>query len=279
MQVRTLSARALLVVAVVSAIAPFAAAASASAAVLPLKATSSGHTFDAPLSLISAGSVVETGKVTAWVASIAAQVYRAPVNASTKVDAKHRKLVFKTSRVGYKLSQAGSVSALCAALASVTETSAPVSVPLPGSNINPSVPKLGKHILVVEGRRTIYLYNETKLEKKYRCAIGQPHWPTPTGTFWIGKKVKNPSWTNGYASWSRNMPAYIGPSPNNPLGTRAMYVYGKHGDTGVRFHGVPHSEDSSIGHAASHGCLRMHRKDVENFYPRVKVGTPVYIIR
>ena len=50
-------------------------------------------------------------------------------------------------------------------------------------------------------------------------------------------------------------------------------------DTGVRFHGVPHSEDSSIGHAASHGCLRMHRKDVENLFPRVSVGTRVYIIK
>ena len=79
------------------------------------------------------------------------------------------------------------------------------------------------------------------------------------------------------------MPAYIGSGPNNPLGTRAMYVYkgakGGNSDTGVRFHGVPSSENSSIGHAASHGCLRMHRKDVENFFPRVTVGTIVYIIK
>ena len=36
-------------------------------------------------------------------------------------------------------------------------------------------------------------------------------------------------------------------------------------------------EDSSIGSAASHGCIRMHIPDVEELYPQVPVGAPVYI--
>ena len=33
----------------------------------------------------------------------------------------------------------------------------------------------------------------------------------------------------------------------------------------------------SIGRAASHGCMRMHRWDIEDLYARVEVGTPVLI--
>ena len=35
--------------------------------------------------------------------------------------------------------------------------------------------------------------------------------------------------------------------------------------------------DSSVGHAASHGCMRMHRADVERLYDLIRVGTPVDI--
>ena len=33
----------------------------------------------------------------------------------------------------------------------------------------------------------------------------------------------------------------------------------------------------SIGRAASHGCLRMMNKDIEELYALVDVGTPVFI--
>ena len=69
------------------------------------------------------------------------------------------------------------------------------------------------------------------------------------------------------------MPETIGPGPGNPLGTRALYLSAP----GIRFHGIPSGENWSIGQAASHGCMRMHRWDVEDFYPRVPVDTPVYI--
>jgi lipoprotein-anchoring transpeptidase ErfK/SrfK len=69
------------------------------------------------------------------------------------------------------------------------------------------------------------------------------------------------------------MPSVIGPGPNNPLGTRALYLNA----SGIRIHGTPNWR--SIGHRASHGCLRMRRRDVENLYPRVPVGTAVWITK
>jgi lipoprotein-anchoring transpeptidase ErfK/SrfK len=69
------------------------------------------------------------------------------------------------------------------------------------------------------------------------------------------------------------MPATIGPGPNNPLGTRALNLNA----SGIRIHGT--TANSSIGTAASHGCMRMHRWDIEDLYDRVEVGTPVLIVR
>ena len=47
--------------------------------------------------------------------------------------------------------------------------------------------------------------------------------------------------------------------------------------SGVFMHGIPASEYSSIGTAASHGCMRMMPSDVADLFNRVKIGTPVYI--
>jgi len=301
MNTRSIKSRVLTLLVAVAFVAPMIPVASPSVALAATPVTYGTFTVTVPghaiagvagSSLITSGSV-NTTAVASWVASIDSKVYSKMSQASLTLNKKKKRLDYKKSVVGYKLDAAGAKAAITAELnaelASVNASTTLVTfktVALPTAVTKPKAQKF-KAILVRLGQRKIYLYSSTesksKVEKTYRCAIGQPRYPTPTGTFHIGKKVKNPTWTNGYASWSRNMPAYIGSGPNNPLGTRAMYVYkgakGGNSDTGVRFHGVPSSENSSIGHAASHGCLRMHRKDVENFFPRVTVGTVVYIIK
>jgi lipoprotein-anchoring transpeptidase ErfK/SrfK len=54
------------------------------------------------------------------------------------------------------------------------------------------------------------------------------------------------------------------------LGTRRLDL----GD-GYGIHGT--DEPESVGHSVSHGCVRLLNKDVEQLYPMVPVGTPVYI--
>jgi lipoprotein-anchoring transpeptidase ErfK/SrfK len=250
--------------------------------------TTSGLTFKAPYSSLIAScsaettdSVVVTSSVTAWVNKIGGKADRKMTKHSLKLNKKKRRLDFKHALIGYKLDRVKAQEQIIAALRIKLDTGVSKSVALTTAITRPKKVKTYKTILVSLKQRKIYLYATTektsKVEKTYRCAIGMRAFPTPQGTFYIGKKVKNPSWHNGGASWAKNMPDYIGPGPSNPLGTRALYVYKKHhGDTGVRFHGT--KNDASIGHAASHGCMRMHRKDVENFFPRVPVGTTVYII-
>jgi lipoprotein-anchoring transpeptidase ErfK/SrfK len=82
-----------------------------------------------------------------------------------------------------------------------------------------------------------------------------------------------PTWINpDPTGWGASMPAMIPPGPGNPLGVRAINWTAP----GIRFHGT--SATSSIGTAASHGCVRMYNEDVIELYDVVKVGTPIVSI-
>ena len=59
--------------------------------------------------------------------------------------------------------------------------------------------------------------------------------------------------------------------PDNPLGTRWIGLSTK----GYGIHGT--NVEDSIGKAASHGCIRMHRTDLEELFAQVEVGDEVEI--
>jgi lipoprotein-anchoring transpeptidase ErfK/SrfK len=133
--------------------------------------------------------------------------------------------------------------------------------------------KLGKAILVDISQRRVYLYSGVRLERSYRCAVGMRGHSTPLGSFKITGKKAWPSWRNPGSAWAKNMPAVIGPGVNNPLGTRAIYISAP----GIRLHGT--SNTRSVGTAASHGCMRMLRRNVEDLFKRVYTGMPVVIVK
>lgn len=66
-----------------------------------------------------------------------------------------------------------------------------------------------------------------------------------------------------------------------PVGSKNRTIRGELGkyklDTGagILLHGTPHQ--SSIGSAATHGCLRLRDEDIEWLYQYVPIGTKVYI--
>jgi len=122
-----------------------------------------------------------------------------------------------------------------------------------------------KRVIVVSLEdHKLALVEDGKVKKVYTVAVGKPSTPSPVGTFTIARRVMNPT----YSHEGRVVP----PGPNNPVGTRWMGLsipgYGIHGTN------VP----SSIGKAASHGCIRMARKDLEELYPMVEVGDTVELI-
>jgi lipoprotein-anchoring transpeptidase ErfK/SrfK len=64
--------------------------------------------------------------------------------------------------------------------------------------------------------------------------------------------------------------------PDNPLGSRALYLFQGGKDSMYRIHGT--NEPDKIGQGVSSGCIRMRDIDAIDLYNRVKVGTPVIVI-
>ena len=127
-------------------------------------------------------------------------------------------------------------------------------------------------ILIIQHEHRLYFYLNGKLKKSYPVATGQPAYPTPNGTFSVVWMTMNPTWTPPDSPWAAGAQP-VAPGPNNPVGMRWIGTSA----SGVGIHGVPSSEDWSIGTYASHGCIRMYEWDVEELYNWVTVGMPVII--
>src|SRR5579864_6187509 len=124
---------------------------------------------------------------------------------------------------------------------------------------------VSKHVIVVSLEdRKLALVEDGQVKKVYTVAVGKPTTPSPTGTYTIARRVKNPT----YSHDGRTVP----PGPGNPVGTRWMGLSVK----GYGIHGT--NEPKSIGKAASHGCIRMARKDLEEMYEMVSVGDTVELV-
>ena len=67
----------------------------------------------------------------------------------------------------------------------------------------------------------------------------------------------------------------MAPGLDNPLGSRALYIFEGDVDTLYRLHGT--NEVWSIGKAVSSGCVRLLNQDVIDLYDRVAAGSPILV--
>jgi lipoprotein-anchoring transpeptidase ErfK/SrfK len=116
------------------------------------------------------------------------------------------------------------------------------------------------------------LYKDLKVKKSYGIAVGRVGLETPAGLYTIQDKAIDPAWHVPNSPWAGKLAGKVipGGAPDNPIKARWLGVY-----DGVGVHGT--SDDASIGSNASHGCIRMHIPDVEELYPQVPIGSPIYI--
>jgi lipoprotein-anchoring transpeptidase ErfK/SrfK len=122
-----------------------------------------------------------------------------------------------------------------------------------------------KRVIVVSLEdRKLALVEDGKVVKVYPVAVGKASTPSPVGTLTIERKVANPT----YHHEGRT----VAPGPGNPVGTRWMGL----SKAGYGIHGT--NEPKSIGKAASHGCIRMGKADLEEFYGMVEVGDTVELV-
>jgi lipoprotein-anchoring transpeptidase ErfK/SrfK len=121
-----------------------------------------------------------------------------------------------------------------------------------------------RRLIVSVADRKIVLLEDGKVVKTYPVAVGKRSTPSPSGSFHIASHVANPTyWHEGKV---------VKPGPANPVGTRWMGL----GFKGYGIHGTNHPE--SIGHAASHGCIRMRNQDVQELFELVRVGDEVELV-
>jgi lipoprotein-anchoring transpeptidase ErfK/SrfK len=122
----------------------------------------------------------------------------------------------------------------------------------------------GHRLIVVSiHERKLVLMEDGAVKKVYRVAVGKASTPSPAGRFTIKERVSNPTYSH--------RGKVVAPGPKNPVGSRWMGLSVK----GYGIHGT--NEPGSIGKAASHGCIRMSKADLEELFAQVEVGDAVEI--
>lgn len=120
-----------------------------------------------------------------------------------------------------------------------------------------------RRILVSVPDRKLALIEDDQVVRVYPVAVGAQVSQSPSGVFTIVNRLVDPTYYHPHK--------VIGPGPANPLGSRWIGLdqphYGIHGT----------NEPWSIGKAASHGCIRMAKRDLEELFSLVQVGDTVEI--
>ncbi|MBW4487867.1 MAG: L,D-transpeptidase family protein [Trichocoleus desertorum ATA4-8-CV12] len=173
-----------------------------------------------------------------------------------------------------QLSQAADVLAPTVPISPSTPTSVPGSI----SPSTPSAPaaipanssvEQPMRLEISRSKRRVTLYQGDVAVKSYAIAVGKSGWETPLGTWRVQQKLRNPRWIHPLTGESVK-----GGDPENPLG-RYWIGFWTNGKNWIGFHGTPNPE--SVGRAASHGCVRMYDRDVEELFQTVSLGTPVKV--
>jgi len=151
------------------------------------------------------------------------------------------------------------------------------AIPAIVSKVQPDITKADvahenpRYILVDRSNFTLYFFHHLKLERKYPIAVGQQGLETPAGLYHATDKQVNPTWHVPDSAWAGSLAGQdIPPGPADPLKARWIGIV-----DGAGIHGT--DELSSLGSAASHGCVRMSIPDVIDLYDRVDVGDPIYV--
>jgi lipoprotein-anchoring transpeptidase ErfK/SrfK len=130
-------------------------------------------------------------------------------------------------------------------------------------------------IVVKTSARKLYFVLENGQAITYPVGVGKAG-KTWTGVAHINGKFIKPAWSPP-ADVRRDKPSLpdviAAGSSENPMGAAAMTLnvdqYAIHGT----------NRPESIGGFVSYGCIRMHNQDVLDLYQRVRIGTPVVVLR
>ena len=126
-----------------------------------------------------------------------------------------------------------------------------------------AVASRNRRIIVSVPDRKLALIDNGRVIRIYPVAVGARVSPSPAGEFKVVSRLSKPTYYHPGV--------VIPPGKDNPLGTRWIGLDRK----GYGIHGT--NQPRSIGKAASSGCIRMAKADLELLFDEIRVGDPVEI--
>jgi len=130
-------------------------------------------------------------------------------------------------------------------------------------------------ILVDTAARALHFWNEAgSVYKVYPVSVPLTPELTRTGRTRVVRKRVGPDWRPTPNMLKRNpdLPKYVGPGPENPLGTHALYLSWQY----YRIHGT--NDERKIGRRSSNGCVGLYNEHIEELFAMCEVGTQVRLI-
>jgi len=130
-------------------------------------------------------------------------------------------------------------------------------------------------ILVDTVSRALHYWSEDQsMYKLYPTSVPVSAELTRTGRTEVIRKVKNPTWSPTPSMKQRNpeWPDFVPAGPDNPLGTRALYLSWQY----YRIHGT--HDTRKIGRKSSNGCIGLFNQHIEELFELAQVGTQVVLI-
>lgn len=129
-------------------------------------------------------------------------------------------------------------------------------------------------ILAVIDDRALHYWGEDGFYRIYPTSVPLSDEMTRRGRTEVVFKRPAPDWRPTPSMIERNpdLPRYVGPGPENPLGIRALNLswqyYLIHGTNDIR----------KIGRQSSSGCIGLYNEHITEVFDRAKVGTQVVLI-
>ena len=131
-------------------------------------------------------------------------------------------------------------------------------------------------ILVDSDNHYLYFVLNDGKAIRYGITVGEEAMAW-SGIAKIGSMTEWPAWHPTKGEIERlGVPTFVAPGPDNPMGSRAMYLYSGGKDTLFRIHGT--NQPEYIGSSISSGCIRMTNEDAIDLYGRVKMGAIVVVL-
>ncbi len=133
----------------------------------------------------------------------------------------------------------------------------------------------GAILVDITSRALHYWSEDQSIYRLYPTSVPLSDELTRKGKTEVVQKVVNPQWRPTPSMRERNpdWPEVVaGGAPDNPLGTRALYLSW----TYYRIHGT--HDTRKIGRRSSNGCVGLYNEHIQELFELAQVGTQVLLI-